>query len=284
MNHIHSEEDVGFMSWKNLPYDPALSAARFHVDCAYRSQLGVEWKRMEIRNPYNRLYFIEHGEAVLTLEQKQITLKPGRVYLIPAQTLHSHYCQSAVIIHWCHFQATTESNIDLFEVVDCPLSVSSRNIDGLKSLFKELESLMEKEGGEYYLLRVSLLLRMLAPFIKASDPRKTQLQFDAQKRFLPVLSYIDEHLDQRLSLQELAQCIDISEEHFCRIFRECFQTPPAQYVLKKRVRLAQEMLCHGTESVQEIGKRCGFSDPYYFSKAFKRITGTSPSQYRNQLF
>ncbi len=80
------------------------------------------------------------------------------------------------------------------------------------------------------------------------------------------------------SIAGIAAQLGFSEVHFRRKFKQLTGLPPAQYRLKVRMEKAAELLLHHT--VQETASRLGYSDPFVFSRQFKRATGISPSQRR----
>ena len=72
----------------------------------------------------------------------------------------------------------------------------------------------------------------------------------------------------------------ISYPHFRRLFHDTFKTPPARFLLLKRLEKAAAMLRSGGRKTGEIAELCGFYDLYHFSKLFKKYYGTAPGQYR----
>ena len=72
----------------------------------------------------------------------------------------------------------------------------------------------------------------------------------------------------------------LSEFHFARMFRQSMNMAPHQYVMQRRMALAQQWVCHSTRSLSEIAMACGFSSASHFSNRFKQVTGKTPSQLR----
>ena len=68
---------------------------------------------------------------------------------------------------------------------------------------------------------------------------------------------------------------------FFRLFARCFGVPPARYVLQRRA-AAQRLLRETERTLEDIGRSLGFADAFHFSKAFKRVTGVSPREFRKQ--
>jgi transcriptional regulator GlxA family with amidase domain len=97
-----------------------------------------------------------------------------------------------------------------------------------------------------------------------------------------VLSHIDGNLDKNLSVDDLAAVAGLSRAHFSRIFAANEGLPPAEFVLQKRLRRAAKLLTTAaTMPIKEVSVRCGFEDPNYFSKVFRRLYGINPSEFRS---
>lgn len=114
--------------------------------------------------------------------------------------------------------------------------------------------------------------------------RKTQLgidQQDTQNIWQELLEYIDRNLDADLTLPALAKKCFYNPSYFSRIFKQKFHITPTEYVSRKRIEQAVSLLSNSNLSVDEIGFKVGFSDRSTFYAAFSKITGSTPSQYRN---
>ncbi|WP_017904232.1 AraC family transcriptional regulator [Pseudomonas asplenii] len=99
-----------------------------------------------------------------------------------------------------------------------------------------------------------------------------------QRRLL--VDYIDNRLDQPLSLGELAGLCALSEYHFARMFRHSFGLPPHQYVLARRLERARNLLRSSAQPLGEIALACGFASASHFTNRFRQALGATPGQYR----
>ncbi|CAK9887564.1 MULTISPECIES: AraC family transcriptional regulator [Pseudomonas] len=95
--------------------------------------------------------------------------------------------------------------------------------------------------------------------------------------------YVESHLDQPLSLGELAALCNLSEYHFARMFRESFGLPPHQYLLARRLAKARQLLRHGQLPLGEVALLCGFASASHFSNRFRQALGATPGAYRTAL-
>lgn len=97
-----------------------------------------------------------------------------------------------------------------------------------------------------------------------------------------VTEYVAAHLDRDLSAAELAALIDLSAFHFSRRFKASTGMAPYQYVTRRRISLAQELLARTRMSIAEISYRTGFSSQSHLGSRFKKIVGVTPRRYREQ--
>jgi AraC family transcriptional regulator len=97
-----------------------------------------------------------------------------------------------------------------------------------------------------------------------------------------VVEFIEEHLAEEISLTALAELTDLSLYHFARAFTQSFDMPPHRYHMARRMDLAKRLLQRPALSVTQIGIQVGFRETSSFTRAFRRFTGLTPTEYRRQ--
>ena len=98
-----------------------------------------------------------------------------------------------------------------------------------------------------------------------------------------VATYIEKHLVEQIPLDTLAQLAHLSRYYFCRAFKQSFGMPPNRYQTSRRMEYAKLLLAKRAVSVTEIGIMLGFSSTSSFTAAFRRETGTTPTDYRRNI-
>ena len=93
--------------------------------------------------------------------------------------------------------------------------------------------------------------------------------------------YIREHYSTEISMQSVARAMNYSDAYFCKLFKQCFKVNFSAWLNEYRIDRAREMLQNTRLSVREVSIACGYSDANYFARVFKRVTGKTPSEYRN---
>ena len=91
--------------------------------------------------------------------------------------------------------------------------------------------------------------------------------------------YIKDNLDREITLTELADKVGFNKTYFVKRFKILWCMPPMQFVNNQRLEIARRMLTTTDMSVSEIAEATGFRTLHYFSRAFKRNTGISPTEY-----
>ena len=120
-----------------------------------------------------------------------------------------------------------------------------------------------------------------------------QIQQDARRQYVSsrqsqiveeATLFINTHLiEHTLSVEELAQTLNITPEYLRRIFKAVKGISPMEYILEKRTELAKNLIATGDIKLRFIAEECGFNDYPYFSRVFKNRTGLSPLQYSKSL-
>ena len=92
--------------------------------------------------------------------------------------------------------------------------------------------------------------------------------------------YIATHLDETIDVKTLAGVANLSDFHFCRIFKAIKGEPPIAFIARIRIETAAQLLRYSSLTVEEIAYNIGYESPASLSKAFKNRYGISPTLYR----
>ena len=101
----------------------------------------------------------------------------------------------------------------------------------------------------------------------------------ARHALLAAKEYIHAHLDQNISLAELAAVAHLSEFHFARLFKQTTGLSPHQFVIHQRVERAKQLIAAGRLSLAQIALEVGFSDQSQLTLHFKRLVGVTPKRF-----
>jgi AraC family transcriptional regulator len=105
----------------------------------------------------------------------------------------------------------------------------------------------------------------------------------SRDRLKRVCDYIETHLDDRLTLTDLAGVACLSPYHFSRSFKEAMGIGPQRYVMQRRLNRAKTLMRRTNQPLAEIAQRAGFADQSHLTSIFRRETGVTPGRYRAAL-
>lgn len=115
-----------------------------------------------------------------------------------------------------------------------------------------------------------------------SDLKNEASQNKYNEIILPVLAYINENYNKKITVSELADKIGYSKSRFSHIFSDITGTTPVKYQNEIRLKTACEYLSSTNLTIKNIAISCGFNDPLYFCRIFKKKYNMTPGEFRNR--
>jgi AraC family transcriptional regulator len=117
--------------------------------------------------------------------------------------------------------------------------------------------------------------------VASQRPRKILQQGGLTVRQVRVVTdYMDSHLTEKTTISELAALVDLTRFHFIRSFRQTAGVPPHQFMIRRRVDRAKELLLEQDTPITDVAAKTGFNSAVQLTRAFRRIVGTTPSKFR----
>lgn len=115
-------------------------------------------------------------------------------------------------------------------------------------------------------------------FIENNEPNKNCVN----ERFKAVIEYIKRNITADINAIELSKMAYMSKSVFYRAFTNEFGIPPNKMILNEKIKYAKTLMTNTDYNIREICYETGFSDPNYFARAFKKIEGITPSEYKTK--
>jgi len=225
------------------------------------------------------------GQGVIEYEQKRHLLPKGSAFLVRIPGSHRYYYEDngePWEFLWLNLRGDEANRIwDLVmkqEGVVIRREASSPLILAFWNIFRQIA---EEKTTDKYRLSLSAYEWMLTLLRTSSESgravgSKSQSLIDRAKRLMK------ENYALPLTLDALADRLEVNKYYFCRLFQKAERTSPLAYLRDRRVEAAISLLRTTDLPIQEVGRRCGFESPSYFGKVFREYMKLSPTEYRNK--
>lgn len=257
----------------------------------------------EVSSPFARLYYLTKGSVTIHLPNQDVEAHPGFMYLIPSFMPHSYTCENDCEFYYLFVYERYGKQSDIFDIYNFPYKVEANHAIDLLfqnycNFYPELNFPYQTEEDFYthssyfdYVERYSQMdkatkMQLLgfvwivaSFFMKRSNSKLDSMD----ERVTKVMTFVKTHVNLPLSLEDMAQEINVTKSHLGRIFRESLGISPLQYVTRTKVQCAQRLLMTTTHSIRYIASEVGFQDVSYFIRVFKRSIGLTPQEYREKL-
>lgn len=134
-------------------------------------------------------------------------------------------------------------------------------------------------------LAYGLTIRLMEHVFPAEQPGSTHGESQLSAEIGAVVEFVRENLERNIGVEEMAAAAGMSRYHFSRKFAGELGVPPGEYLINERLQRALRLLQSRRNTVKTVAHACGFTDPNYFSRAFRKRYGLSPVEYRaGQLY
>lgn len=261
--------------------------ADMRVDVLHAAYTKVPstWGDHDFVPEFNRFYFIAEGRGFVRINGVDYEPAPGQLFWLPQGVRQSYGTlrgEPRFGKHWCHFRATVMDE-PLFRILDVPVfaDIPEPERGPLGASFERMAKMAAMSGLDAALRVRAELLSVLAAFLAhcGREPALRSARAGAVGKLNRVLQHIDAHLDQTITVEELASIAHLHPKYFIRTFKRAVGVPPIQYVNRRRMERARTLLAATELNVSEVADRFDM-EVSYFSRLFKETTGFTPSQYR----
>lgn len=230
-------------------------------------------------------FIVKSGAGELIYDGIRYELKAGDCVFINCDKDYSHTTSLDNLwsLSWIHFYGNS-----LPAIYEKYVSRGGRPVFHPKenTAFLELyNSLFTIASSQDYIrdMKVNSCLNSLLVLLMAESWNPEEIDEKKHKRdMLPIKRYLDEHYNEKIALDGLANFFYINKYYMTRVFKEQYGVSINTYLQQIRITRAKQMLRFTDNTLEMIGTVCGIGEPNYFSRVFKNIEGISPSEYRKK--
>lgn len=225
----------------------------------------VQRREINITIPYTEIENLFHSISVN--DRNGIESIIEKIYEIPENNIHvlfrDYFSSITFLVLLRIYQLQNKYNIQG--------KIVTQELLDLKNLRREYPSSPDQK---HLVREVSLKLADVISNQKVAAP---------SKMIQAALDYINRHFSENISLQEVADNINISKNYLCDIFKKEIGITFINYVTNLRIEKAKEFLANTDMKMYEVSNAVGYNDYAYFSQIFKKHTGTTLSAYRKTI-
>ncbi|OMF38672.1 AraC family transcriptional regulator [Paenibacillus sp. FSL H8-0548] len=218
-------------------------------------------------------------------KQERFSVMEQSFAFIPADTPHAYGADenNPWSIYWFHLKGSQVAELmESYGPYDGPLQLALSDAEKILELFHQCYDLLSSKAySAAHQIHISHTMRYMLSFIGLIPRRKQEEKTLAYIE--QAILYMQERLEMNLTLESLVAYTNISKQHLNHLFKQATGSAPIDYYLRLKMQRACQLLDLTDKSIKEISLSVGLSDPYYFSRLFKKIIGASPSEYRSKL-
>lgn len=244
--------------------------------------------RMPGTMPCWTVHFTTRGGALFVSRDAEISVRPGSLMFMRPQAAY-HYGLHPRETEWEHLWALFQPRSNWSEFLGwiepgaqlaCLGPVDENLSRRIESLFRDLIALGEERGPYLNELRYNKLEEILIRArMSAAASRAKALDLRIQR----ACDYMQERLEQRFSVDEVAAELNLSTSRFAHLFAAQMGVAPKAWINDMRLQRARKLLLHTGDSIAGIGAQVGYEDPAHFARNFKKSMGYSPRQFRRSF-
>lgn len=289
--------------WDETNMNPLSENNQFFI----RRYKATEFSKELHRHKYIQINYVNKGSGYHIINNQRFDIFKGDIFIIPPFVPHTILLREDVAMEIFEFEFSADFILNSREITEDsdayldfaylePFMVVEECVKPRFNLSEKLqieveailnEALTEyqEKGAGYMLLCKALLLKLLVITGRAYSEEikgtKTETILNKYKNtVLESLRYIDENFDKNISLREIAHKVCYSSSHFSYLFKAVTGQTFIEYLSRKRIEKAIELLNHTDMNITDISYAVGFNTISNFNKTFKYFTGQTPRAYK----
>ena len=231
------------------------------------------------------LQYINEGSANIYINNKMHRVKKGDVVVYNAGTLHDESADNEQGMWFYNFGIKDFKTLDLpdnhllpFDIV--PVIHTGNMSDTVQIIFHEIYEQIAKEKLSASKICHYLLNALFVMLMEQMSHEKFKRIDGEEYSFQQSKNYIDQHFTENINIETLSNISHMSISGFAHQFKKFLGMAPLQYIIRRRIGLAQNLLIYTDKSITDISMEIGYDNISHFNNQFKKFVGTSPQNYR----
>lgn len=232
------------------------------------------WNSSNNYLPFNMLYYVVRGRIEIKTKLKTTVLLPNHAYLIPAHKTYDLQCMEPTTLLYVHFSYQLTNGSDLFDsLVDC-ISIPLKPFEHMLDFFQP----SDLKAHDIMSLK-SLLYSLIGQVMESHNITYELAVPTYSELILHALQYINQNLSAKLQVSEIAKNLNYNPNYLSKKFYEECNVTIKKHISTLLYQKALLLLTMENMTIKEVAEQLKFSDPYYFSRFFKKYHLASPDYF-----
>lgn len=230
------------------------------------------------------------GEVIYQVEDATYRVQADEVLIVPPNCVHGLSMNAGSARYLLLFEPDSIFSMRdmrlVEDILQTPIYLSSQPElqEAVRSLLNQCINCYDRREFMWNTLCYSYLMQMYARLGQSSLARNTQPRPEARRMEPEIVDsarlYIDQNFKRSISLEDVSAFTGFSKYYFSRVFKQQMGISFSEYLRGKRVGMAEDLLIHTRQSIQDIALSAGFGSIATFNRVFRESRGCTPSRYR----
>ena len=260
----------------------------FQLESITKSKYDSDWHSTLHTHPFTELFYVVDGKGEFNIQGQRFPVKANDFVIINPQVEHTELSSPDEPLEYIVLGIRGLSFSNLTPVSEGGHPFSFFNLrDEQKDILRYLNAMVQEATSQQmsYELVCHNLLEIL--LIKILRHQHFDLEVGKQSKATKDISFIKHYLEtyyhESIQLEDLASMTHLSRFYISHSFKKEIGMSPMEYLIAIRIKESKILLRTTNYSISQVADIVGFTTPTYFSKQFRKSTGISPTDYREQF-
>ena len=271
-----------------LMMESDIKSLSFQLESITKSKYDSDWHSTLHTHPFTELFYVVDGKGEFNIQGQRFPVKPNDFVIINPQVEHTELSSPDEPLEYIVLGINGLSFSNLTPVSEGGHPFSFFNLrDEQKDILRYLNAMVQEATSQQmsYELVCHNLLEIL--LIKILRHQHFDLEVGKQSKATKDISFIKHYLEtyyhESIQLEDLASMTHLSRFYISHSFKKEIGMSPMEYLIDIRIKESKILLRTTNYSISQVADIVGFTTPTYFSKQFRKSTGISPTDYREQF-
>jgi AraC-like DNA-binding protein len=262
-----------------------IASALYITDIGFYPKARFHYRERLNGSEQNILICCVEGKGEITIQKVKYVLNSGEFVVIPAKVDHKYVSDenNPWSIYWVHFKGSIgHSIIDLVNKKMLGPKGVLHDVENIVKLFEEIYSQLENGYSSDNLTYSNMCFWHFITSCIYKNQRDSAHIGHQKDSIDKAIEFLKINSTKSLSLQDIANQVNLSPSHLSFLFRNKTGFSPIEYFNHLKMQKACQHLLFTENRIKEISFELGINDQYYFSRLFKKVMGVSPEEYRKK--